>query len=564
MKLRIPPPPGRTPDQPRLTRRNDERRSQEKPLMFFNIGRGIAVNALLALFITMASAVAPAQEVEKPTATQHVGSPVKRTHNIPEWAQDARWYHVVIPRFCNGDPKNDLKKSHGDLAGLAKRLGYFAQLRVNTLYLSSLFSGDRISSDGPIDLRHIDVSLGTIDPHQLTKKESGEPSTWDTTPTDRMFLEFIKAAHAKELRVVVGTSFARSAETSTKDAAAWKHLFYVSKRWMDPDGDGDPSDGIDGWVLQDLDALPHKFWKRWREHVKTINPSVLLVADHAQKAAPWLSGAEFDVAINYDLTLTLRRFFDPRGHTSLQELLADLRSLSTRRPLDQQLASPMVLSGPALGRIRSALSFRMPDGDQSQPSGIPVGDLKIGTTRWRLATVLQHLVPGAPMLYYGDEVGMVSTKGEGATAPMWWADRKGVKLPAEYRADFAALTRFLHIRRERDEALRRGALGKTKADGERGLLMLTRSNENGDVILVINFGDAKHEVSLTVDTPGQMVGFVGPRLMDMPPPQPGSEKLVKTLMVGGSRRIVKPDGTTRFWINPKTVRLILVPGKNVP
>jgi hypothetical protein len=61
-----------------------------------------------------------------------------------------------------------------------------------------------------------------------------------------------------------------------------------------------------------------------------------------------------------------------------------------------------------------------------------------------------------------------------------------------------------------------------------------------------------------------MVGFVGPRLIDMPPPQPGSEKLVKPLMVGGSRRIVKPDGSTRFWINPMTVRLILVPGENVP
>jgi glycosidase len=528
--------------------------------MLFIFGRGIGI----ALFVATASADATAQELEKPSPTQHVASPVKQPHIIPGWAQDARWYHVVVPSFCNGDPKNDLKEPHGDLAGLAKRLPYFAELRINTLYLSSLFSGDRISSKDPIDLRHIDASLGTIDQPQPTNKESRDPSTWETTPTDRTFLEFIKAAHAKELRVVVGTSFARSSVTSTQDAEAWKYLFHISKRWMDPNADGNPSDGIDGWVLQDLDALPHQFWKLWRDYVKTTNPSAILVADHAQKASPWLRGDEFDVAINYDLALTLRRFFDPRGHTSLQELAADIRSLSTRRPFDQQLASPVVLSGPALGRMRSALSFSMPDGARSQPTGIPVGDSKIGTTRWRLATVLQHFVPGAPMVYYGDEVGMVSTKGEGALSPMWWADGQGVKLPAAYRADFAALTRFLHIRRERDEALRHGALGKTQADGDRGLLTVTRSNETGDVLLVINFGEAKHEVRLTVGTPGQMVGFVGPRLIDMPPPQPGSEKLVKPLMVGGSRRIVKPDGSTRFWINPMTVRLILVPGENVP
>ena len=88
--------------------------------MFLQRGKGFAASTALALFMTTASAAAPAQEVEKPVATQGVRPTVKRTHKIPGWAQDARWYHVVVPRFCNGDPKNDGSMTRGDLAGLAQ------------------------------------------------------------------------------------------------------------------------------------------------------------------------------------------------------------------------------------------------------------------------------------------------------------------------------------------------------------------------------------------------------------------------------------------------------------
>jgi cyclomaltodextrinase len=44
---------------------------------------------------------------------------------------------------------------------------------------------------------------------------------------------------------------------------------------MDPDGDGDPSDGIDGWRLDVAFCVRHPFWKAWRRHVRAINPRLI-------------------------------------------------------------------------------------------------------------------------------------------------------------------------------------------------------------------------------------------------------------------------------------------------
>lgn len=487
----------------------------------------------------------------------------KASHEIPTWAADARWYHVVVSRFHNGDRGNDTAQHGGDLAGLAKRLSYFSELRVNTLYLSSLFTGDGSSNGHATDLRHVEASVGRAGDPRAAQAESSDPASWVRTPGDRLFLRFIKAAHDAKMRVIVDASFGRVKASLPEGADVHKHLFACTRRWMDPNGDGNPSDGIDGWLLQNPEKLPHEFWKRWRKLVKKLNPDALLVGDMEGDAAPWLAGDEFDVFINYDLAQAIRRFFDLNAkHRSLKTFLADIRNASTRYDDERQLASPITLSGPTIGRLLSALSLRRPGDVRESPRSTPVGELKLGIARWRLATLLQHVVPGAPMVYYGDEVGMYNTKGRAALASMWWVDRKNDGgMPKHYRADFAALTQFLHVRRERDEPLRRGAFREVMADEARGLLAFARTLPGDEVILLINFGKKKEEVHFSVGTPGQMITLLGPRLIDMKPPGAGSGKLIAPLRVGGSRRIVKPDGTIRFWINPNCVRLIFVAEK---
>ena len=57
-----------------------------------------------------------------------------------------------------------------------------------------------------------------------------------------------------------------------------KYIFAATRRWMDPNGDGQPDDGIDGWRLDVAFCVSHTFWKDWRKLVKSINPDAFVFA----------------------------------------------------------------------------------------------------------------------------------------------------------------------------------------------------------------------------------------------------------------------------------------------
>ena len=46
-----------------------------------------------------------------------------------------------------------------------------------------------------------------------------------------------------------------------------EYVYAATRRWMDPNGDSDPEDGIDGWRLDVAYEIPHRFWKDWRKLV---------------------------------------------------------------------------------------------------------------------------------------------------------------------------------------------------------------------------------------------------------------------------------------------------------
>jgi Glycosidases len=57
--------------------------------------------------------------------------------------------------------------------------------------------------------------------------------------------------------------FRNNADGSDLHPGPKQYIFHATKRWMDPDGDGDPGDGIDGWRLDVSEEVPDKFWREW-------------------------------------------------------------------------------------------------------------------------------------------------------------------------------------------------------------------------------------------------------------------------------------------------------------
>ncbi len=62
-------------------------------------------------------------------------------------------------------------------------------------------------------------------------------------------------------------------------AAAHQYFIDVAKYWMDLDGDGDYSDGIDGWRCDYAIGTPEVFWRDLRTALKAVNPDVLLLGE---------------------------------------------------------------------------------------------------------------------------------------------------------------------------------------------------------------------------------------------------------------------------------------------
>lgn len=535
----------------------------------------------ISLASTALATVAPKPEQTRAPKSPAAASVKKMDRSVPAWARDARWYHVVVDRFRNGDPSNDppntspwptdrpthaaagqkgpadsnTKRYGGDLQGLQERLPYISALGFNAIYLASIFDPAPTGNADQVDLRHVDDALGVKGALTKLGGETDEPATWKRSASDRLFLEFITTAHNHGFHVVVEAAIGRA-------ATGIGSLPGIARRWIDPDGDGDPQDGIDGWVIPDPEKLPHKVCESWRTHTKNINPNVLLVGDTRDEPRPWLCAGEFDVMMEYGVGQAIRRLLDGGERTcTLAQFVDEVSAANRRCAWAVRSAVPTPLSAPQGGRALSELSSRRSAKASETKPGTPESGVHAGRARWRLASVLQYFLLGAPAVYYGDEVGMVDTERDHGLAPMWWEDRSK---PSDSRADFVSLIKWLNLRREVHAPLRYGQFRRVLLDEAHRVLAFSRSLPGDEVVLIMNYGPTKQKVILQVGKPGQLVGALSPVLdptvkappfVPKPPVEPGE---IPPLLMGGSRQYVDSGGHIRLWVSPMSVRVALV------
>jgi alpha-amylase len=204
-----------------------------------------------------------------------------------------------------------------------------------------------------------------------------------------------------------------------------------AKKWLDPDGDGDFTDGVDGYRLDHVwtrykDSPPSKngwgytladVWIPWKEALRRVNPRVITFAEQAQ----WeTTGAEvvwqdasgrtgFDAAFTKPLEMAVREGLRTGKALPLRKAMeATARSLIVPPP-DRAADLPAGTRCP--GTYLAILGDHDVDRLASVvEEGVDTPGRRLDATsnlaRCKLGAVILLAQPFPPIIYMGDEIGM--------------------------------------------------------------------------------------------------------------------------------------------------------------
>lgn len=508
---------------------------------------------------------------------------------IHPWTSD--WYELQPYEKRNGRDiwfNIQRRRYGGDIEGILEKLDYLSDLGISAIYLNPVFEAPSHHKYDGATYHHIDPNFGPDpegDRRLLAKEKPDDPSAWTWTSADRLVLNLIRELHKRKMRIIFDGVFnhmglnswafqdvVRNQQRSeykdwfvikswddpkkrTKfDYEGWfgvrelpelkedekgivdgpkQYIFAATRRWMDPNGDGDPEDGIDGWRLDVAFCVSHVFWKEWRKLVKSVNPEAYLTAevvDPIEVLRPYLKGDEFDAMMNYNFAFTCAEYFvEEKTRVTTSEFDRKLRELRESFPRGvayvmqnlfgshdtNRIASHIVNRN--LGRYRNWGEYfgkskaENPDYDTGKPNA---GERRIQ----KLFAILHMTYVGAPMIYYGDEAGMWGANDPCCRKPMVWPDMKYAdevylpdgemrKIPDQVEFDrdlFDHYRKLIRIRNDH-EALQVGDFRTLLTDNRRDVYAFMRRYNDENVIVVLNNSQNEHQIVLRPGIDGKLV-----------------------------------------------------------
>ncbi len=491
-------------------------------------------------------------------APQHVPLDWKVREWASEWFDRDEWEQSMSYHFQD---TLHHRRYGGDLQGVIDKLDYLKALGITGIYFNPVFYADSLHKYDGNSFHHIDPHFGP-DPEgdlALIASETIYPSTWHWTAADKLFLKLIQEAKARGIRVIIdgvwnhtgrdffafediranqresifarwynikefddpGTpqnefdyhawygfkslpEFAKAPSGETLAPGPRHYVFYASKRWMDPNGDGDPSDGIDGWRLDVAEELPDGFWRDWHAHIRTINPEVFTSAEIWGSAAHYLERTHFSAAMNYrGFAIPIKGWLID-GRISVDEFVGRLNAERESQSDETAYIMQNLVDSHDTQRVASAIANRNTfdgyknadwfDYDDSErvnarspgyENGAPDAD---GRRIWKMLALFQATYVGAPMIYYGTEVGMWGADDPEDRMPTWW-----------HRMDdeiFSTYQNALALRHEHT-SLRRGDFKFLETRNNSQFLAFERTLDDERLVVVFNRG--KGDANLNKD-----------------------------------------------------------------
>ena len=361
-----------------------------------------------------------------------------------EWAKDAVFYEVFVRSFYDGNGDGI-----GDFVGLKEKIPYFKELGVDALWLMPI-------NKSPTYHAYDVADYYTTDPDYGTKEE---------------FREFLEAAHANGLKVIMDLvvnhsstqhqwfeNAAQGEDSEYRDYYIWEDKFTdldedgpwgqnvwhnasapdhyygifwdqmpdlnlrnpkvrnetkeIAEYWLDPNNDGDFSDGVDGYRLDaalhidDKDPqVTHNYWQEFNTAVKDVNPDAFLVGE------------------NWTKTSTMAKFFEDLDSSFNFDLADDFVAMAQGNNLDLLSIIRDIHQQYSNYSTEYIDSTFLRNHDQTRVATELGGD----KSKIKLAASLLLTSPGTPFIYYGEELGQRGDKpDDNIREPFdWYQDAQG-------------------------------------------------------------------------------------------------------------------------------------------
>lgn len=415
---------------------------------------------------------------------------------LPDWAKNKVVYQIFPSRFATDKEvpeeiwyqapighKADLK---GSLRGIIEHLNYIKELGADILYMTPIFCSNSSHKYNIEDYYSIDPSFGTKEDlkelvgkaHELgmyvildgvfnhtdvdffafkdirEKEEKSEYLDWYYIEDFPLVMEWGKKPNYKTFSYA---AFMPKLNLQNKETA--DYVIDVASYWI-------KECDIDGWRLDVADEIHHAFWKRFRREIKAVKKNVLIVGEIWHFAGDFLEGDEWDSIMNYQFYHAVQDF-----------IVAEKLSVSS-------FVGRLNFMKGNLNRVLEGYLWNFIDSHDTERFSHSVGN---NIKKQKLAAALQILLPGMPMIYYGDEVALGGGPDPDCRRGMLWDEERQNKEIFHY---YQTLIRIRH----EYTVLTEGDIVKQYEDDTEGILYMERQSGAQRMVVVFHMRKGKVEL----------------------------------------------------------------------
>ena len=456
----------------------------------------------------------------------------------PSWVKDAIFYQIYPDRFAKSNKLPDIgfeawdsAPTHhgfkgGDLYGVIEKLDYLQDLGINAIYFNPIFASASNHRYHTFDYYQVDPLLGGNDAfkkllnaahkrgirvvldgvfnhasrgfwqfnHVLETGAASPYKDWFHFDEERLkghkhwgaypSQHEQKLLHQEDSLTAIGYrawwNLPALPKFNTNTPAVREFLFEVAEYWI--------KFGIDGWRLDVPGEIDDdEFWREFRRRVRAINPDAYIVGEIWHEAQRWLQGDQFDAVMNYLFTAASLNFF---AHSNLNmDIINHAGGLKDR-------VYPMNANAFA-NEVERILHLYPQDITYAQLNLLDSHDMPRFLTcasgdknSLKLAWLFLLSMPGAPCIYYGDEIGVDGGHDPECRKAFPWDESKWDK-------DLLAYAKACIALRNKYKSLRQGTYRRVHTEDH--VMVYARETKNESILVAFNASAS--EKMITIDLP---------------------------------------------------------------